>query len=69
MQNLLLMAHESGLGASGMTGPLVADDEIRRILEISPSWEVAGLIPIGFPAEEPPGTGRKPAENVISWIE
>jgi nitroreductase len=69
MQNLLLMAHESGLGASGMTGPLVADDEIRRILEVPPSWEVAALIPIGFPAEEPPDTSRKPAEKVINWIE
>jgi nitroreductase len=69
MQNLLLMASDMGLGASGMTGPLVADDHIRRILDISPSWELAALIPVGYPAEEPPPVERKPAERVVTWIE
>jgi nitroreductase len=69
MQNLLLMAHESGLGASGMTGPLVADDRIREILDIPSSWEVAALIPIGFAAEQPPPTERKQAAKVTTWIE
>ena len=69
MQNLLLMAADTGLGASGMTGPLIADDQIRRILDIAPSWELAALIPVGYPAEEPPPTERKPAERVVTWIE
>ena len=69
MQNLLLMAHDSGLGASGLTGPLVADGEIRRILELQPSWEIAAFIATGFAAEEPPAPERKAAEKVMTWIE
>jgi nitroreductase len=69
MQNFLLMAHESGLGASGMTGPLVADDQIRLVLDIQPSWEVAALVALGFAAEHPQAPERKPAEKVVTWIE
>jgi len=69
MQNLLLMAHECGLGASGLTGPLVADDHIRRILDVQPSLEVAALIAVGFAAEDPPAPDRKPSGKVVTWIE
>ena len=69
MENLLLAAHAAGLGASGMTGPLVAVDAIREIANVPPSWEVAALIPIGYPDETPVATARKPAEKVTQWIE
>ena len=68
-QNLLLLATEMGLGASGMTGPLVADDRIREILDVPESWELAAFIPVGFPAEAPPAVERKPAHRVVTWIE
>lgn len=68
MQNLLLMAHESGLGASGMTGPLVASDRLRAVLDVPPSWNLAALIPVGYAAETPPPTDRKPVERVMTWI-
>ena len=69
MQNLLLMAHALGLGASGMTGPLVASDKVRDILDVPPSWEVAAFVPVGVPAEVPPPTERKPVHQVVRWIE
>ena len=68
LQNLLLMAHELGLGASGMTGPLVASDRIGEILEVPSLWEVAAFIPVGFPDEDPPPTDRKSADQVTRWI-
>ncbi len=69
IQNLLLMAHDSGLGASVMTGPLVALGALREALEVPPSWQIAALIPVGYPAEEPPATPRKAVESVVRWIE
>jgi nitroreductase len=60
IQNLLLSAHASGLGASGMTGPLVVADRIRELLSVAPSWEIAALIPIGYPDESPEPTHRRP---------
>ena len=68
LQNLLLMAHELGLGASGMTGPLVAADRLRALLEVPPSWEIAALVPVGYPAETPPAPPRKPAARVTEWL-
>ena len=69
LQNLLLMAHALGLGASGMTGPLVASDRLRALLDVPPSWEIAALVPVGFAAETPPAPPRKPASRVTQWIE
>ena len=69
MENLLLAAHAAGLGASGMTGPLVAVDAIREIAGVPASWEVAALIAIGYPDETPVPTARKAAEKVTQWIE
>lgn len=69
MQNLLLAAHAAGLGASGMTGPLIAVDELRALLRVPPSWEIAALIPIGYPDETPPQTARKSPESVTQWID
>jgi nitroreductase len=66
--NLLLVAHELGLGASGMTGPLVARQELKRLLDVPESWEIVALVPVGYPAEEPAATERKPASRVIRWI-
>lgn len=68
LENLLLMAATLGLGASGMTGPLVADDRLRALLDVPPSWNITALVPVGWPAESPPPTGRKSAESVTRWI-
>jgi nitroreductase len=69
LENLLLAAPTLGLGASGMTGPLVAVDRIRALLEVPESWEVAALVPVGFPAEEPVPTERKGLGAVVRWID
>jgi len=69
LQNLLLAAHARGLGASGMTGPLVAADAIRDLLGIPASWQIVALVPMGFPDENPPATARKAAPLVTQWMD
>lgn len=69
IENLLLAAHAAGLGASGMTGPLVAVTELRELLHVPPSWEIAALVPIGYPDETPQPTARKAPERVTQWME
>jgi nitroreductase len=69
LQNLLLAAHAAGLGASGMTGPLVAADAIREILHVPASWHIVALVPVGYADEAPPPTRRKPAPQVTDWID
>jgi nitroreductase len=67
--NLLLAAHAEGLGACCMTGPMLAEDDLRALLPIQPSWRLAAFVPVGFPAEVPPPTPRKPLERVLTWID
>jgi len=47
---LVLLAAESlGLGACYMTGPLIATNQIGKILELPPGREAGAIIPIGYP--------------------
>jgi nitroreductase len=68
VQNLLLMAHALGLGASGMTGPLVAEPALRAILDVPAGWGIVALVAIGFPDETPGATARKPVDKVVRWL-
>ncbi|MFZ5892506.1 MAG: nitroreductase family protein [Myxococcota bacterium] len=68
LQNLLLLAPELGLGASGMTGPLIARRELKALLEVPTSWDILALVPLGFPAEVPEPTARKPVSAVSRWF-
>ena len=68
LMNLLLGAHALGLGASAMTGPLLAAPRLRAILGVPESWGIVAVVPVGFAAEEPRATERKTAEKVTRWI-
>ncbi|MBN1189007.1 MAG: nitroreductase family protein [Dehalococcoidales bacterium] len=60
----LLVLHEMGLGAVWMTGPLQAKGEIEKVLNISAPVDVVALIPVGYPAENPPLRERKPVKDI-----
>jgi nitroreductase len=47
IQNIQLAAHVMGLGSCCMTGPLLAADEIRSILDVRPPFELTAIIPVG----------------------
>lgn len=66
---LLLAAHAEGLGACWMAGPMVARDEISRLLHIQSPWQMVGAIALGYPAASPAAPGRKPPERVVDWFE
>jgi nitroreductase len=66
--NLLLVAHALGLGASAMTGPLIAAPALHRILEIPASWGITCVVALGWPDEIPEPTERKPASRVTRWF-
>lgn len=69
IQNLLLYAHASGLGASCMTGPLLAMDEIRDIIAVPPQWHIACFIPIGYSDEKATAQSRKSVDNVLRFVD
>lgn len=68
MGQLILAAHERGLGSVVLTGPLLARESLREIFKVAPSWRILALVPLGYPAEEPAATSRKPISMVTRWF-
>ena len=66
MQNFLLLAHEAGLGACWMTGPLWVEEAVLEYLGC-PGWGLIGLTPVGWPDQVPPTPPRK--HETIEWRE
>ena len=65
-QNLLLAAHEVGLGACWVCAPLFCPDVVRDALALPEGWQPQGLVTMGYPAQEREKT-RKPLEAVVLW--
>ena len=65
-QNLLLAAHEVGLGACWMCAPLFCPDVVQQTLDLPDDWQPQGIIAMGYPAQEREKT-REPLETRILW--
>ena len=51
IQNLLLAAHDLGLGACWLCAPLFAPDVVRAVLNLPSDWDAQALITLGYPAD------------------
>ena len=65
-QNLLLAAHDAGLGACWMCAPLFCPDVVRAALDLPDDWQPQALITLGYPAETREKT-RHPLEKSVLW--
>jgi coenzyme F420-0:L-glutamate ligase/coenzyme F420-1:gamma-L-glutamate ligase len=65
-QNLLLAAHDAGLGACWMCAPLFCPDVVRDSLNLPEDWQPQGLVTMGYPAQEREKT-RHPLEASVLW--
>jgi len=65
-QNLLLAAHEAGLGACWMCAPLFCSDVVKTALGLAEDWQPQALLTMGYPAETREKT-RKPLEMSVIW--
>ncbi|MCZ3366082.1 MULTISPECIES: nitroreductase family protein [Methanobacterium] len=70
MENLVLAATNLGLGTCWMTGPLHDENNLRRILGISPDKEIVAVTPLGYPDEVPEPRPRLDAElkQKVRWL-
>ena len=64
-QNILILAHEKGMGTCWMTDPKRAETVINAILGIKDK-ELAACIPIGYPDQSPPAPPRK---EKVQWFD
>jgi len=65
-QNILLAAHDAGLGACWMCAPLFCPDVVREALHLPEDWQPQALLTIGYPAEIREKT-RHPLETKVLW--
>ena len=65
-QNILLAAHDAGLGACWMCAPLFCPDVVQESLDLPPDWQPQALLTIGYPAESREKT-RHPLEMSVVW--
>ncbi|MBI5955851.1 MAG: nitroreductase family protein [Chloroflexi bacterium] len=68
VENLLLAAHALGYGACWTHGPLVARNELERLLGVAKPWRLFAMVPVGLPAESPPARPRKPLEEIVTFL-
>jgi F420 biosynthesis protein FbiB-like protein len=65
-QNLLLAAHDLGLGASWLCAPLFVPQLVREVLALPQLWEPQAILTVGYPAEEK-DKDRAPLAGQVVW--
>lgn len=66
MQNLMLAARAIGLGSCPTTIHRYRHEEVRQLLGIPPQWDVAAIVPVGFPNGKFGAGPRRPLAEVSS---
>jgi nitroreductase len=68
MQNFLLGAYATGLGAMLRTGTTAYHPAIAKHLELAANERVVGMVYLGYPAGEREPTPRAPAAQHTRWF-
>lgn len=65
IQNMLLTAHELGLGAVWLGQILANKDKVNEVLQLDNHYELAALIALGYPSHRNQQSQRQPLEKFI----
>jgi nitroreductase len=68
IQNILLMAHSMGFGASPTSGKSMYMDPVRNLFKLSDVEDPLCFISIGTPDREKPGQPRMITKDFVSYI-
>ncbi len=66
LQNLLLAAHEAGIGGCGITAPHWIGDQLAAVFDVPGDREIALIVLLGHPLEEPRPVTRE--LDVITFL-
>ncbi len=69
VQNLLLAAHELGLGAIWRTGPAAYDPLVKAFFGLEPDQRLLAFVYVGYAEGEPPMIDRPSYEDYTVWME
>ena len=68
LQNLMLAAHDRGLGSYWISAPLFCPQAVRRALGLPPGFEAQALVALGYPragSRPPPRPPLTAADFVV----
>jgi nitroreductase len=68
-QNILLSAHDLGLGAIWRTGEWARDPQVKAFFGLSPEQHLIAFLYVGHPEGEVKFTDRPPVEDRVVWME
>jgi len=68
VQNLLLAAAASGLGACWCCAPLFCPGIVRQALGLPRAFTPQALLTLGYPAHTPPVPPRKPLDSIVTFL-
>lgn len=69
IQNMLLAAHELGLGTCWIGEILKNEDKVRELLGVSDDLQLMAVISIGYPDGRNLKSKRRDiSENIVSWL-
>lgn len=67
--NLMIAAESIGLGTYLKTGGIMREPGVIELAGLAPGFRITGLVSLGFPAEPETPRKRRPASDLISWID
>jgi len=67
-ENLLLAAHDEGLGGVWVCAPLFAQESVRTALELPLEWQPQGMLLLGYPAKVPNMRSRRPIAEITRFL-
>ena len=68
VQNLLLSAHEMGLGACWRCAPLFCAETVIDTLKLPQNWHPQALVTLGYPDEDGKTPSRLSWQEVTKWL-
>lgn len=69
IQNMLLAAHELGLGTCWIGEILKNEDKVRELLDVSDDLQLMAVISVGYSSRINLASKRKDiSENIVSWL-
>lgn len=69
VQNMMLVAHEMGLGTIWRTGGITYEPRLKEFFELKPDEHLLGFIYVGYPDQVVKPGIRKPVAEKIIWME
>ncbi len=69
IQNLLLSAVDMGYGACWLTGPMVAKEELSKLVGIKEPYSLIAFVAVGKPDKEVTPRIKKPVDEIFEVIE